>query len=223
MLALSVPVAFASAPAIAAQDPIEEIVVTGSFIRGTPQDAALPVDVVNRQDLLDQGSPTITEMIRNLHISNGNIGETNQFNASGGQSNEGAATVNLRGLGSERTLVLINGRRHVASSSIGVDISAIPSIAIGRLETLKDGAAALYGSDAIAGVANFITRNDFEGLELRASGQTYEETDGEYQIGAIGGWSNDRLSGMVALEYERRSEVRLRDIDWATRPYESNI
>jgi len=223
MLALSVPVAFASAPAIAAQDPIEEIVVTGSFIRGTPQDAALPVDIIGQQDLVDQGSPTITEMIRNLHISNGNIGETNQFNASGGQSNEGAATVNLRGLGSERTLVLINGRRHVASSSIGVDISAIPSIAIGRLETLKDGAAALYGSDAIAGVANFITRNDFEGLELRASGQTYEETDGEYQIGAIGGWSNDRLSGMVALEYERRSEVRLRDIDWATRPYESNI
>lgn len=224
-MALTIPVALAAAPGsvLGAQEPIEEIVVTGSFIRGTPQDAALPVDVVDRQDLLDQGSPTIKEMIRNLHISNGNLGETNQFNIGGGQGNVGTATINLRGLGSQRTLVLINGRRHVASSSIGVDISAIPSIAIGRLEVLKDGAAALYGSDAIAGVANFITRDGFEGVELRASGQTFEETDGEYQVGAIGGWSNDRLSGMIALEYERRSEVRLRDIEWATRPYESNI
>ncbi|MDZ7826595.1 MAG: hypothetical protein U5R48_11930 [Gammaproteobacteria bacterium] len=118
--------------------------------------------------------------------------------------------------------MLINGRRHVASSSIGVDISAIRRSPSVGSRCLKDGAAALVWLDAIAGVANFITRNDFEGLELRASGQTFEETDGEYQLGAIGGWSNDRLSGMVALEYERRSEVRLRDIDWATRPFESN-
>lgn len=210
-------------PVHAQQQVIEEIVVTGSYIRGTPQDAALPVDVMTRQDMQDAGNPTITEMIRNLNISNGNIGETNQFNAAGGQSNEGVATVNLRGLGSERTLVLLNGRRHVSTSSDGVDISGFPSIAVGRMEVLKDGAAALYGSDAIAGVVNFITRSDFEGIELSIEGQTYDESDGDLQLGALGGWSGERLSGILALEYEHRSEVRLRDVDWATRPFEQNV
>ncbi|MEY3042910.1 MAG: hypothetical protein RLZZ174_1992, partial [Pseudomonadota bacterium] len=166
--ACTLPAAVLAAPSVVfAEEAIEEVVVTGSFIRGTPQDAALPVDVVSQQDLMDIGNPTIAEMVRNLNISNGNLAETNQFNGSGGQGNEGVNTINLRGLGSARSLVLINGRRHVADSNIGVDISAIPSIAIGRLEVLKDGAAALYGSDAIAGVVNFITRENFEGIEAR--------------------------------------------------------
>ena len=101
---------------------MEEVVVTGSFIRGTPEDAALPVDVFDREDFNSIGNPTITELIRNLGVANGNLGETNQFNASGGQGNEGVATVNLRGLGSARTLVLLNGRRHGSVSTFGVDI-----------------------------------------------------------------------------------------------------
>jgi outer membrane receptor protein involved in Fe transport len=221
--ACTLPAAMLSAPALVlAEEAIEEVVVTGSFIRGTPQDTALPVDVLSAQDLRDVGNPTITEMIRNLNISNGNIGETNQFNASGGQSNEGVATINLRGLGSARTLVLVNGRRHVSTANIGVDISAIPSIAIGRIEVLKDGAAALYGSDAIAGVTNFITRDNFEGAEFRLSGQTFEETDGEYQAGIMLGTGNDRWHVTGAFEYERRSEVRLGDLDWAVRPQSTN-
>ncbi|MEQ8860572.1 MAG: TonB-dependent receptor [Pseudomonadales bacterium] len=216
-------VGLGSGSALAQEGPIEEIVVTGSFIRGTPEDAALPVQVTTQQDLEDVGNPTITEMIRNLNVSNGNLGETNQFNASGGQGNEGVATVNLRGLGSERTLVLINGRRHVSTSSFGVDISSVPSIAIGRMEVLKDGAAALYGSDAIAGVVNFITRDTFEGAELRVGGQKFDESDGEYQVGAIFGGSRGALSGMLAFEYERREEVQLRDFDRYTRPYEDNV
>ena len=220
--ALPMAVAIASGTALAADQVVEEVVVTGSFIRGTPQDAALPVDLISQEDLIDNGSPTITEMIRNLNISNGNLGETNQFNASGGQGNEGVATINLRGLGSARSLVLINGRRHVADSAIGVDISAVPSIAIGRLEVLKDGAAALYGSDAIAGVANFITRENFRGLEFRAGGQAFEESDGEYQFGIIGGGEWGRVSAMAAFEYEHRSEVEIRDLDDRARPFAEN-
>lgn len=224
IVACSIPTLLAAAPvAVHAQDdPLDEIVVTGSFIRGTPQDAALPVDVMTREDLQDAGNPTIVEMVRNLNISNGNIGETNQFDTSGGQGTEGVSTVNLRGLGSARTLVLLNGRRHVATSGEGVDIAGFPSIAMERLEVLKDGAAALYGSDAIAGVVNFITRSNFEGIELRAEGQTFDSSDGEAQLGVIGGWSGERLSGMVALEYQHRSEVELRDLDWATRPFDEN-
>lgn len=221
--ACTLPAAVLAAPSVVfAEEAIEEVVVTGSFIRGTPQDAALPVDVVSQQDLMDIGNPTIAEMVRNLNISNGNLAETNQFNGSGGQGNEGVNTINLRGLGSARSLVLINGRRHVADSNIGVDISAIPSIAIGRLEVLKDGAAALYGSDAIAGVVNFITRENFEGVEARVSGQTFEESDGEYQAGIIWGGGNDRWHLTAAAEYERRSEVSLGDLDWAVRPLSAN-
>ena len=221
--ACTLPAAVLAAPTVVfAEEAIEEVVVTGSFIRGTPQDAALPVDVVSQQDLMDIGNPTIAEMVRNLNISNGNLAETNQFNGSGGQGNEGVNTINLRGLGSARSLVLINGRRHVADSNIGVDISAIPSIAIGRLEVLKDGAAALYGSDAIAGVVNFITRENFEGVEARVSGQTFEESDGEYQAGIIWGGGNDRWHLTAAAEYERRSEVSLGDLDWAVRPLAAN-
>lgn len=223
LIACALPAALVTLPAVTlAQVTIDEIVVTGSFIRGTPQDAALPVEVMSRQDMQDAGNPTITEMVRNLNIAQGNIGETNQFDTSGGQANEGVSTINLRGLGSERTLVLLNGRRHVATSGEGVDIAGFPSIAIGRMEVLKDGAAALYGSDAIAGVVNFMTRSDFEGLELAVEGQTFDNSDGEVQIGAIAGWGDDRFSGILALEYERRSEVELRDFGFATRPIQDN-
>lgn len=212
----------ASQAAVAEEEAIEEIVVTGSFIRGTPQDAALPVDVLSREDFEDAGFPSVTEMIRNLGVANGNLGETNQFNGSGGQGNEGVATVNLRGLGSARSLVLLNGRRHVAVATTGVDISAIPSIAIQRLEVLKDGAAALYGSDAIAGVVNFITRDDFSGFEVRGSGQFLDDSDGEFDVGAIWGYSGDRLRTTVSAEWSSRSKLRIRDRDWAVRPQPEN-
>jgi iron complex outermembrane receptor protein len=117
-------------------------VVTGSYIKGSPQDAELPIDVITEEDLLQQGSPSMIEMIRNLGVTAANLGETNQF-TTGGQANEGVATVNLRGMGVARTLVLLNGRRHVATETLGVDISAFPISAIGRVEVLKDGAAAV--------------------------------------------------------------------------------
>ncbi len=213
---------FSAAPAFAQEGAIEEIVVTGSFIRGTPEDAALPVDVMNREDLEDVGNPTITEMIRNLGVANGNLGETNQFNGSGGQGNEGVTTINLRGLGSARTLVLLNGRRHVTTSTIGVDVSAVPSVAIQRVEILKDGAAALYGSDAIAGVTNFITRSDFEGIEIQASEQFLDESDGEHSVSLIGGWANDKWNLVLSGEWDHRSKVTIPDRDWAIRPLADN-
>jgi iron complex outermembrane receptor protein len=116
-----------------AEETMEEVVVTGSFIKGSPEDASLPIDVISRADLEDFGNPSVLEMIQNLSVTSGNIGETNQFDSRGGQGNEGMTTANLRGLGSARTLVLFNGKRHVATEAYGVDISAIPSIAIGRL------------------------------------------------------------------------------------------
>lgn len=201
-----------------AQDDVEEIVVTGSHIRGTPENAELPVDVLRRADLEELGSPTLIEMVRNIGAASGNIGETNQFQA-GGQANEGTASVNLRGLGAARTLVLLNGRRHVPTNFQGVDISFMPSSAIGRIEVLKDGAAATYGSDAIGGVVNFITRSGFEGLEVSASQQFIDGSDGDTELNGIFGWSKGNMNFILAAEYKHRGELQVRDRDWALQPY----
>ena len=84
--------------ALAQEQAVEEIVVTGSFIKGTPKDAALPVDVLTRTDLEDVGNPSLIEMVRNLGVTSGNIGETNQFDTRGSQAAEGTTAINLRGL-----------------------------------------------------------------------------------------------------------------------------
>lgn len=168
------------APAPAETD---EVVVTGSLIRGTPEDAALPVDVFTAVDLERVGSPTVTELIKSLGVSSGVDGETNQFTSNG---LEGLGNVNLRGLGPSRTLVLFNGRRMVSapygvgeSAQSFVDTNLIPPAAIGRVEVLKDGAAATYGSDAIAGVVNFITKRGFNGLEIGGNYSFIDSSDGD--------------------------------------------
>ena len=211
----------ASASAFAEEGAIEEVVVTGSYIKGTPEDAELPVDVINRADLEDIGNPSVIEMVRNLSITSGNLGETNQFQGNGGQANEGVATVNLRGLGSARTLVLLNSRRHVASDAVGVDINALPSFVIGRVEVLKDGAAALYGSDAIGGVVNFITRDDVDGLEIGGAYQGIED-GGDFDVNAMWGYQGDQWNFMIAGEYAEREEIPFKDRDWAVLPYTEN-
>ncbi|MFM8353853.1 MAG: TonB-dependent receptor plug domain-containing protein, partial [Gammaproteobacteria bacterium] len=220
LLAAAVVAAFGATSATAEQA-IEEVVVTGSYIKGTPEDAALPVDVVSREDLEDLGNPSLIEMVRNLGITSGNLGETNQFQA-GGQGNEGVSTINLRGLGASRTLVLLNGRRHVSSDTQGVDISALPAAAVSRIEILKDGAAALYGSDAIAGVVNMITRSGFEGVEVRASNQFIEDSDGDQDISVVYGWANDSMNFLVSAEWQQRGELYIKDRDWSLLPQPEN-
>jgi iron complex outermembrane receptor protein len=202
---------------------VEEIVVTGSYIRGTPEDAALPVDVTNLDDLRDVGAPSVAELVRNLAYTSGNLAETNQFNAGGGgQAQEGVLTVNLRGLGSARTLVLVNGRRLAPGEAIGSDLSVLPKSAIGRLEVLKDGAAATYGSDAIGGVANFITRENFEGFEISGSEQFIRKSDGDHEVALLGGWGNDRIHVIGAFEWSHRSRLRFRERDWGLIPEPKN-
>lgn len=195
------------------------VTVTGSAIAGTPEDAALPVDVLSAADLRLEGNPTLTELIRNLGVSSGIDGETNQFASNG---LEGTSNINLRGLGAARTLVLINGRRQTyAPYSIGeqaqlfVDTNMLPAAAVGRIEVLKDGAAAIYGSDAIAGVVNFITRTDLEGLEVGGSFSTFDGSDGDYAINAAYGVQMDNASWITSFGYNFRDEVPLLEKDWA--------
>lgn len=202
---------------------IDEITVTGSFIKQSPEDAPVPIDVINSEDLFNIGSPSIVELVRTLGVNSGADGETNQF-----QSNdlEGTANINLRGLGPGRNLVLLNGRRnvfapyHIASQAqLFVDINNIPAIALDRVELLKDGAAATYGSDAISGVVNFITRDDFEGTEFTLSHKDIKGSQGDQDFGLIWGRGNGATHIMASVGYHQRHQLRVRDRDWAVSPF----
>jgi len=201
---------------------IEEIVVTGSHIRGTPEDAALPVDVIDAQELEDRGNPTALDLIRSMPYVGPTMGETNQF--AGDQGTIGTGNVNLRGLGGVRTLVLMNGRRTTVTPAevpAGVDTNLLPIAAIGRVEVLKDGAAATYGSDAIAGVVNFITRKDIDGLELEAAYRDIQDS-GNYRWSVNWGWQGDHSNVLVSYGYQYRDELKSTDRGWATAPYLDN-
>ena len=180
--------------------PEDRVVVTGSLIAGSPEDAALPVEVFSTEDLEKQGSPTALEFAKNLTISGPTSGEANFF---GG--NPGAVTFNLRGIGSDKTLTLLNGHR------VGSNANFIPGAALARTELLKDGAAVTYGADAIGGVVNFITRKDFVGLEAKASYKYIDGSDGDYSASLLGGIGEGNTNFLMSVEYERRSGARLGD------------
>lgn len=199
----------------------EVVIVTGSFIRGTAEDAALPVDVLTNEDLTKQGSPSMPDLIKSIPAVQGVMGESNQFGA--GQST-GSSNVNLRGLGATRTLVLLNGRRLASNpaTGVGVDTNLLPLAAIGRIEVLKDGAAATYGSDAIGGVVNFITKENLDGLLIDGSYSYIDGGDGDYGANVAYGWSGESSSLLLAGGYRHRSEVSTLERDWAVRSITDN-
>ena len=209
-----VPLGLAATAHAQAQDTqeVEEIVVTGTYIKGTPEDAPLPVTTLQRDDLALEGTPTTIDLIKSLSFSQGADGETDQFQAGAGADR---GTINIRGLGPSRSLVLLNGRRTTwsphaigAQAQLLVDVNMLPSIALQRIEVLRDGAAATYGSDAIAGVMNFITRGDFEGFEVMANHKIIADSDGDTEFGAIWGGTllNGRLQLMTSASYIERSQ-----------------
>lgn len=203
-----------SPPSEGAVTELETVIVTGTFIRGTAEDAALPVDVITSDDLLKQGSPNMRDLVRSIPAVQGVFGESNQFGTS---QAAGTSNVNLRGLGAARTLVLLNGRRLATSPAIGVniDINLLPIAAIGRVEVLKDGAAATYGSDAIGGVVNFITKERLHGVELDASYSHIDGSDGDYNANIAWGYQGDVSTVLLAAGYRHRSMLSTTERDWA--------
>jgi iron complex outermembrane recepter protein len=211
-----------AAPAAFAAGAIEEVVVTGSYIRGTPEDAALPVDVITADELFKRGNPNMLDIIRAMPYVTGIMGETNQFGPN--QGTIGVGNVNLRGLGGMRTLVLMNGRRTTytpAEGPTGVDTNLLPIAAMGRVEVLKDGAAATYGSDAIAGVVNFITRRDLDGLELDAKYRAIEDS-GAWNGSINWGWVGDRANVLLSYAQQNRDQLKSTDRSWAFPDYLTN-
>ncbi|MGQ9425831.1 TonB-dependent receptor plug domain-containing protein [Gilvimarinus sp. F26214L] len=197
---------------------LEEIVITGSLIRGTPEDAAMPVDTITADDLEKQGAPAPLDMLKSLSYMNGIVGESNNFTSGRGQAAHGTASINLRGFGAARTLVLLNGKRLATS-----DANRLPMNAIARVEVLKDGGAATYGSDAIGGVVNYITKDSQDGFEFTTDYRAIEDSDGDYNIGLSWGTSTDNSDFFASLNYYHRSELQVTDReDWALQPYARN-
>lgn len=171
-----------------APDEPDMIVVTGSRLPQRDLTAAAPVTVLDRAEIDVTGATNIGELLRELPAAGASNSE------SAGRGNNGSATVALRGLSAVNTLVLINGRRVLSNNSGGtVDLNSIPFDAVERVEVLKDGASAIYGSDAIAGVVNIIMRRDFDGLLLR----------GGYGISSRGDLPNRELSLTFGQELDR--------------------
>jgi len=211
-----------------ADEALEEIVITGSYIKGSSTTGALPIVVVGRNEIEALGSPTTTDIVNNMVI---NTGSENRSNALGGQNrNTGTSNINLRGLGLDKTLILFNGKRqtiHSTSAGSGasfVDINIMPSIALDRMEVLKDGAAATYGSDAVAGVVNFITRTDFDGFEVSASYRDRSGTASQanWDISGIWGWAGERSNLVVAAAYSKVDQLVASDVDWTVGQLEAN-
>jgi iron complex outermembrane receptor protein len=201
--------------------PQQEIVVTGSLIRGASESAPAPIDVISADELAKQGSPSALDLIKNLPTSNGVVGDANQFDARA-QGQEGIASVNLRGLGPQRTLVLFNGKRLPLSNGALVDINMIPGAAIGRIEVLKDGAAATYGSDAIGGVVNFITKTNQEGFLASGDYRYIPGSKGDYGGALSFGHEQDGFRFFVSAGMQRRSELRTTDRSFTVQPYANN-
>jgi len=185
-----------------APDPIEEITVTGSFI-ARPADRPQPVAVMDAAEIQANQRVTLTEVVRDMP----QVTDANTTNNWAFATN----SINLRGLGERSTLVLLNGQRITIDANAGsqVDVNNLaPTIMVERMELLLDGASALYGSDAVAGVANFITRDRFEGIEFNVSGQWAETQTDVPEIVASGlfGTAGEDSNLVMAFELQRRDD-----------------
>jgi len=196
---------------------VEEVVITGSYIKSSPTDGASPVEIIGRDEIDNLNATTIADITANIAVNSGSENNTDSFTQG---STQGSSSINLRGLGLSSTLVLIDGKRQTLNSatsndgSVFVNTSAIPVIALDRVEVLKEGAASIYGSDAVAGVVNYILRKDFTGLEIEASSQEADisgQTDD--RLGAIWGFEGEAGNFVLALSQLNRSPMRGADFN----------
>ena len=214
--------------ALSAPNPdLAEIVVTGTSIKGLDAQTALPVTVMRAEDIARTGATSAEDLFRYISSASSS-GNTVQAQATGNQTGS-ISTISLRGLTSARTLVLINGLRSApygggstGTAGNSVDISSIPVAAIERVEILEDGASAIYGSDAIAGVVNFILKDNFQGVDASVYGGAPTRSGGgtEQQgnfFGGIGDLKTDRYNINLGLSFDHTQEILGASRPFATR------
>jgi len=189
--------------------PVEEVVVTGSYIKQGRFDAPSPVEVIGADDILQAGAPNIGEYVRDLTFTQNTDTVANVLAVQDGGQDSTTARFNIRGLGAGSTLTLFDSRRTVEQGAIG---SLVPELALQRVEIVLDGGAALYGTDAVAGVVNIIPIKKFDGYKARVF---YTQDEGadfhEPKYSVLAGKSFERFNLVGALDYSKRSPLRRTD------------
>ncbi|HET7607677.1 MAG TPA: TonB-dependent receptor plug domain-containing protein, partial [Gammaproteobacteria bacterium] len=217
----------AATQAQAQDQALEEITVTGSRIVRRDLEAASPIMTVDTQALENSSTMSIESVLNQMPQF---VPDNTQFdggtNVASGAVTPGIASVNLRGIGANRTLVLIDGRRaQPVNASLIVDLNTIPSAAIERVETITGGASAVYGADALAGVVNFVLKDDFEGVEMDFSSSMTAEGDGnETRFTSLLGVNGEGGNGnvMLGVEWYKRELVLQRDREFYRHGWEDS-
>jgi iron complex outermembrane receptor protein len=205
-------------PQASAQQTMDRVEITGSLIKRSQTETALPVTTVTIDDLKKAGVTTAQEAMTFIAENQSAQNSSNSV----GASNGGSSVVDLRGLGSARTLVLLNGQRVVNNPYLAtaVDLNTIPTVAIQRIEVLRDGASAVYGTDAIAGVVNIITRKEYEGLSVAGQGTWPSSSGGgeNYSGNITGGFGSLAKQGwnvFGGFSYTKQEALPALDRDYA--------
>lgn len=208
---------------------LQRVEITGSSIKRIDGETALPVQVIRKEEIDKLAVTTAAELLTKISANAAALTDGASFSDIAGQ--RGFNGANLRGIGVSSTLVLLNGRRiaNFASpgSSSGVDLNSIPSAAIDRVEVLKDGASAIYGTDAIGGVINFITRKDYRGADLSVYAARTQDGGADKTIatisGGIGDLAKDRFNVFGVLDYQDSTELRSTQRDWIGSVWQPDI
>lgn len=191
---------------------LDRIEITGSRIKRADVEGALPITVINRQDIEISGRATVADILQNSSF--------NSFGSivpSSGSSAQSFAGLSLRGLGEGRTLILIDGRRAAVSplTGEGQDLSSIPAAAVERIEILTDGASAIYGADAIGGVVNVITRRNYEGFQVSAGATDNKYGGDATEASVLFGTASERGSVMGGISYNDQKISYVSDYPWS--------
>lgn len=192
------------------------IVVTGSLLKREDFTSTSPMQIIDAETQFQAGQLSVSDMLQGSTVAAGTTQLNNQFGGFVIQGGTGVETLDLRGLGATRTLVLLNGRRPGGSGTRGqvnaLDLSTIPDIAVQRIEIVLDGSSSIYGSDAVAGVANIITRRSVEGTEISATADVPLDSGGEfYRLGLITGANFDTGSVMFSAQWTKQEALTTGD------------
>lgn len=202
-----------------AQETMEKVVITGSNIKRSAIEGSSAVQTLTRKDIAQTGATSVADLMSKIPA----LGSSNQVDARDGSFSKGLSTASMRGLGSASTLILLNGRRIApgayadpnSGQSTQYDLNSIPLSALERVEILKDGASAVYGSDAIAGVINFITKNNYRGGDFAINASS----DGHGNFGrenvnasfGFGDLDKDRYNAFIAVDLSQRQRASIGD------------
>ncbi len=222
--ALGVGFVAAVGPVIAQQPTVtDRVEITGSSLRRVEAETALPVTIIKTDDLIKQGVTTVEQAVQRIAANQSNFGVSQAIGATTGAK----AEADIRGLSAasgsnaNKTLILLNGRRiaNHAFDAAATDLNAIPLSALDRIEVLRDGASAIYGTDAIGGVINFILRRDFQGIEISAENQAPQKSGGDTNRATLtlgfGSLSKNRFNILGSLDWRRQENVEAAERNFA--------